>query len=221
MKQKNNVLVIFLLIFFLISVFVIPSYAGSINHYCLEVVGVGDADAERMLEQNCVRRLRYSSVRYNALQDYAQSANLCDIFVMRDETVCDHCYDAIAPNRDLIVKKIIIRGDDMILLINGVCASDRIDELCVHLNPGCLQNQTTAKPTAADARMILRMSAGLEPIENGLVRAIADTDGDGRVTARDARFTLRISAQLEFPVDRDIPLDMSVIKTNIPTAEIV
>lgn len=48
--------------------------------------------------------------------------------------------------------------------------------------------------TAADARLILRASVGLETIAN---RWLADLDGDNAVTAADARLALRMSVGLE------------------------
>ena len=48
--------------------------------------------------------------------------------------------------------------------------------------------------TAADARLILRASVGLETIAN---RWLADLDGDSAVTAADARLALRMSVGLE------------------------
>ena len=50
--------------------------------------------------------------------------------------------------------------------------------------------------TAADARKILRASAGLEELQ-GQNLANADADGDGKITAADARKVLRESAGLE------------------------
>ena len=50
--------------------------------------------------------------------------------------------------------------------------------------------------TAADARKILRASAGLEEL-SGQTLANADADGDGKITAADARKVLRESAGLE------------------------
>lgn len=50
--------------------------------------------------------------------------------------------------------------------------------------------------TAADARIILRVSAGLEAL-TGQALLNADIDGDGKITAADARLALRISAGLE------------------------
>lgn len=50
--------------------------------------------------------------------------------------------------------------------------------------------------TAADARLILRASAGLELFTVGQ-KTLADVNGDSRVSAADARLVLRISAGLE------------------------
>ena len=50
--------------------------------------------------------------------------------------------------------------------------------------------------TARDARLILRISARLEPIEDDAMFARCDVDKDGRITARDARMVLRFSAKL-------------------------
>lgn len=50
--------------------------------------------------------------------------------------------------------------------------------------------------TAADARLALRCSAGLETLSSPAYTA-ADTDGDGTVTAADARTILRVSSKLE------------------------
>ncbi len=49
--------------------------------------------------------------------------------------------------------------------------------------------------TAADARLALRISAGLESADR-IVRAAADMNGDGSVSAADARLILRKSARL-------------------------
>lgn len=49
------------------------------------------------------------------------------------------------------------------------------------------------KVTAADARLILRASVGLEEVDTD----VADMDGDGKVTAADARLALRESVGLE------------------------
>lgn len=58
------------------------------------------------------------------------------------------------------------------------------------------------KPTAADARKILRYSAGLEGLSESESEAkkfliLSDTDLDGKITAADARTALRIAAGLE------------------------
>lgn len=53
------------------------------------------------------------------------------------------------------------------------------------------------KITAADARIILRISVGLED-EAGRQNQF-DTDYDGKVTAADARYILRVSVNLEEP----------------------
>lgn len=57
-------------------------------------------------------------------------------------------------------------------------------------------------PDAADARKILRYSAGLDkvPADRGEAKEflfMSDTDLDGKITAADARTALRISAKLE------------------------
>lgn len=58
------------------------------------------------------------------------------------------------------------------------------------------------KPTASDARKILRYSAGLDGLPEYRSHAkqfliLSDTDLDGKITAADARTALRISAGLE------------------------
>lgn len=50
--------------------------------------------------------------------------------------------------------------------------------------------------SAADARIVLRASVGLEEITDRLI-TIADNDKDGRLTASDARYILRFSVGLE------------------------
>lgn len=50
--------------------------------------------------------------------------------------------------------------------------------------------------TAADARIILRASVGLETLDNELT-LIADTDENGKITASDARTVLRMSVGLD------------------------
>ncbi|MBR1810595.1 MAG: dockerin type I repeat-containing protein [Clostridia bacterium] len=52
--------------------------------------------------------------------------------------------------------------------------------------------------TSADARIALRMAAGLEDYDR-YQRMAADVNGDGKVHADDARTLLRISARLESP----------------------
>ena len=52
--------------------------------------------------------------------------------------------------------------------------------------------------TAADARILLRLSAKLEKIESYNVPfAVLDVNGDGQITASDARIVLRLSAKLD------------------------
>ncbi len=54
------------------------------------------------------------------------------------------------------------------------------------------------KVNAIDARIILRISAQLDKIENhNLPMEVFDLTGDGKVNALDARKALRIGAQLE------------------------
>ena len=54
--------------------------------------------------------------------------------------------------------------------------------------------------TAADARLALRKSVGLENFAEGSPAFIAcDVDRDGRVTAADARLILRASVGVEDP----------------------
>ena len=55
---------------------------------------------------------------------------------------------------------------------------------------------TDGKVTAADARLILRASVGLETFSEKL-QLIADTDENGKITASDARTALRMSVGLE------------------------
>lgn len=50
--------------------------------------------------------------------------------------------------------------------------------------------------TAADARLVLRASVGLETLSDEL-KAIADTDENGSITASDARTILRMSVNLD------------------------
>lgn len=50
--------------------------------------------------------------------------------------------------------------------------------------------------TAADARIILRASVGLETLTDAQ-KALADTNSDGRISAADARIVLRMSVGLE------------------------
>ncbi|MBQ8209910.1 MAG: hypothetical protein IJZ35_04950 [Clostridia bacterium] len=52
------------------------------------------------------------------------------------------------------------------------------------------------KVTAADARKVLRASAGTEKLTNDEI-ILADVDGDGNITAADARHILRDSAGIE------------------------
>lgn len=52
------------------------------------------------------------------------------------------------------------------------------------------------KITAADARLVLRASVGLENFTEEQ-NAIADVNGDGKLTAADARIILRVSVGLE------------------------
>lgn len=52
------------------------------------------------------------------------------------------------------------------------------------------------KITAADARLILRISAKLVSVDNHRL-SFADYNGDGTVTSQDARFVLRLSANLD------------------------
>ena len=54
---------------------------------------------------------------------------------------------------------------------------------------------TDGAVTAADARIALRLSVGLDNITENLIK-ICDTDADGRVTAADARIILRVSVGL-------------------------
>ena len=62
--------------------------------------------------------------------------------------------------------------------------------------PGDANND--GKISAADARIILRISAKLEKLENyNLPFELFDVNGDGKITASDARKVLRISAKLE------------------------
>lgn len=53
-----------------------------------------------------------------------------------------------------------------------------------------------SKVTASDARIVLRVSAGLHKISDEAVKA-ADVNNDGRITAADARKILRVSAQID------------------------
>ena len=52
------------------------------------------------------------------------------------------------------------------------------------------------KITAADARILLRISARLEPSDDSIIKK-GDINKDGRITAADARKILRVSAKLE------------------------
>lgn len=52
------------------------------------------------------------------------------------------------------------------------------------------------KITAADARIILRVSAKLDKLDNEKL-AVADMNSDGKITASDARTVLRMSAKLD------------------------
>jgi hypothetical protein len=52
------------------------------------------------------------------------------------------------------------------------------------------------KVTAADARLVLRASAGIDKLTEAQQKN-ADADSNGKITAADARIILRISAKLE------------------------
>ena len=58
--------------------------------------------------------------------------------------------------------------------------------------------------TASDAREILRLSVGIDPMTEK-TRAAADVDGDGTVGAEDARLALRFAAGLDKNKGRSIP----------------
>ena len=67
--------------------------------------------------------------------------------------------------------------------------------------------------TAADARLALRCSVGLETLGSS-AKAAADMDGDGRVTAEDARRILRKSVGLPPEgqlTEKDLPADAKIL----------
>ena len=68
--------------------------------------------------------------------------------------------------------------------------------------------------SAADARLILRYSAGLETGFNDIQLKVSDINNDGNVNAADARLVLRLAAAIEKE-------DKLIEKYNLPTIEVV
>lgn len=72
----------------------------------------------------------------------------------------------------------------------------------------------SSKLTAADARLILRYSAKLEPEFTEMQLKVSDLNNDAAVNATDARLALRLSANLETE-------EGLIAKYNLPTIELV
>ena len=70
---------------------------------------------------------------------------------------------------------------------------DFVDAVCVAVKGDV---QCDGKVTAADARLALRVSAGLEKLSEPASIA-SDIDGDGKTTAADARKILRVASKLD------------------------
>ena len=70
---------------------------------------------------------------------------------------------------------------------------DFVDAVCVAVKGDV---QCDGKVTAADARLALRVSAGLEKLSEPASIA-SDIDGDGKTTASDARKILRVASKLD------------------------
>ena len=68
--------------------------------------------------------------------------------------------------------------------------------------------------SAADARLILRYSAGLETGFSDLQLKVSDINNDDKVNAADARLVLRLAAAIEKEEDL-------MEKYNLPTIEVV
>jgi len=75
-----------------------------------------------------------------------------------------------------------------------VLETESIDKLTETIIKGDLDN--SGKVTASDARLALRISAKLEPVDEYRLKA-GDLNGDGKITASEARLILRYSAHLE------------------------
>ncbi|MCR5041554.1 MAG: hypothetical protein K6C36_05555 [Clostridia bacterium] len=75
--------------------------------------------------------------------------------------------------------------------------------------------------TAADARLILRASIGLDTLKKGLQFWCADADEDGEITAADARLALRMAVMLEPYKTRMIEANVrgTVVETKQPASE--
>lgn len=70
--------------------------------------------------------------------------------------------------------------------------------------------------TAADARIVLRVAAHLETIDES-ASVLADMNADGAITASDARLILRVSARLEhFPIKEDHATPSGDVTTQSP-----
>ena len=117
-----------------------------------------------------------------------------------DSYVSDYVDSAHIPGEWIVVTVAQIGVDGLEQLKCTAC-DEILDEKVIpaivpEYLPGDANND--GKISAADARIILRISAKLEKLENyNLPFALFDVNGDGKVTASDARKVLRISAKLE------------------------
>ena len=73
--------------------------------------------------------------------------------------------------------------------------------------------------SAADARLILRYSAGLETGFNELQKRVSDINNDGKVNAADARLALRLSASID--KENDLKKQYSLPDIKIEDGEVV
>ncbi len=102
----------------------------------------------------------------------------------------------------------------LVLLLSGFAFANAAEKGDVDLD---------GEITAADARLALRSSVGLEVFTDEQMLC-ADFDGDGTVTAGDARLILRLSVGLsddggETPVDPVDPVDPVEPEVHVPSAK--
>ena len=181
--------------------------------YCSDIEKVyytgSKADWEKIVVEDGNEYLTDAEIFYNHVHSFESAGNNCE----NDSEIYVYCEECGVWDYIIITEKGHTPGEWEVVVeaqvgVKGkeqkkctVCGQILDERIIPALSDGKYVSGDVngdGKITAADARIVLRISAKLDSMENyNLPLEAFDVTGDGKLTAADARKILRISAKLE------------------------